>query len=111
MPIRFFLGIVGSVAAGVFIGSWLGLSSRELLFPAAAAGGMYVLAVMRRSALAEGLSTATPAVTPLLPAPAGHQLKADQQRDLVQELNSQQVPLTAEQARQWLDDFLIQQQS
>lgn len=81
-------GVV-SMAVGLAAGSWLELSARQMVFLAVLVGGVYLLVLVRRLGWAARGQPAGGSVSELL--------KGDD-------------PLSAEEARQWLDSFLVEQQ-
>lgn len=132
------MGIAASSAAGILIGGRLNLSGRQLVFSAVLAAAAWVLFfLLRADAGRLAVSEARPAGRPaagearrpegaeqpstvdvhslpqeLLAAPAHPALPAgERKRDLVGELLSADRPLTPDEAREWLDAFLVQQQS
>lgn len=80
---------VASLAIGLTAGSWLSLTARQMVFLAVLVGGVYLLVLVRRLGWARDRQPAGFGIDKLL--------KGD-------------VPLSPEEARQWLDSFLVEQQ-
>lgn len=112
-----------SVAGGVTAGAWFGLSGRQLVFPAMVVFGVYALVAVRFLERDDGAGAAKGSVAtalslrpPRAVLPADHLLVSlssptGPERDLVGELTARGRALSSGEARGWLDEFLVQQQS
>ncbi len=80
---------LASLAIGLAMGSWLELSARQTVFLAVLVGGVYLLALMRHLGWTSGGQRAGVGISELLKG---------------------EDPLSSEEARQWLDSFLVEQQ-
>ena len=80
---------LASLAIGLAAGSWLELSARQTVFLAVLVGGVYSLVLVRRLGWSAGGRRAGVGISELLKG---------------------EDPLSPEEARQWLDGFLVEQQ-
>jgi hypothetical protein len=95
-------GVLGAVAAAHVAGSIFDLSMRQRLFPAALVLGLTLLVLLRSKGPRQRVVSET------LDDPSGR--TAVQPVTTVARLVQEQDVLSAEAARQWLDDFLLEQQ-
>lgn len=80
---------VASVVGGLAVGSWLDLAARQLVFLMALVVGVYLLVLVRRQG----------------------QVLAEQMTGVgIEDLLSREKSLSSEEAREWLDRFLVEQQ-
>jgi len=80
---------LASLAIGLAAGSWLELSARQMVFLAVLVGGVYLLVLVRHLGWTAGGQRAGVGISELL--------KGD-------------GSLSSEEARRWLDSFLVEQQ-
>lgn len=85
---KVFWGVV-SMAIGLAAGSWLRLTARQMVFLAVLVGGVYLLVLVRR---------------------LGWALEGQPVDFSIDKLLKGDDPLSSEEARQWLDSFLAEQQ-
>lgn len=85
---KVFWGLV-SLAIGLTAGSWLRLTARQMVFLAVLVGGVYLLVLTRR---------------------LGWPVKERAAGGGISELLKGENSLPPEEARQWLDSFLVEQQ-
>jgi hypothetical protein len=95
-------GVLGSLAAANLSGSLFGLSPRQLLFPAAMVLGLTLLVLVGNKRPRRG-----PENVEITPEPRD---EPKQPTTTLGRLLSDDRVLAPDDARQWLDDFLLEQQ-
>jgi hypothetical protein len=96
------LGVLGSLAAANMSGSLFGLTARQQFFPAALVLGLTLRRVVTRRDKAVRVQTQYPA--------QGHEAPTPKRGNAVSQLLQKNDALLPEEAREWLDKFLIEQQ-